>query len=136
MDSSSEGKCFAEVINSGNLKLGNIILYKNQSYSGNYKILENNGTLAVQGANIDGYIINNENATVNMNDGLISAVPYGIQNMGELNVTGGKIEAKTNHINYGVYNQRGNLNVTGGVIEAKYSIYNDSGKVVIKDGIL
>ena len=140
MDSSSEGKCFAEVINSGNLKLGNIILYKNQTYSGNYKILENNGTLDVQGANIDGYIINNENATVNMNDGIISAVTYGIQNMGNLNVTGGKIEAKTNHIAnnnyYGVYNQSGNLNVTGGVIEAKYSVYNDSGKVVIKDGTL
>ena len=140
MDSSSEGKCFAEVINSGNLKLGNIILYKNQSYSGNYKILENNGTLDVQGANIDGYIINNENATVNMNDGLISAVTYGIQNMGNLNVTGGKIEAKTNHIAnnnyYGVYNQSGNLNVTGGVIEAKHSVYNNAGKVTIKDGTL
>ena len=140
MDSSSEGKCFAEVINSGNLKLGNIILYKNQTYSGNYKILENNGTLDVQGANIDGYIINNENATVNMNDGIISAVTYGIQNMGNLNVTGGKIEAKTNHIAnnnyYGVYNQSGNLNVTGGVIEAKHSVYNNAGKVTIKDGTL
>ena len=140
MDSSSGGKCFAEVINSGNLKLGNIILYKDQAYRGNYKILENNGTLDVQGVNLYGYIVNNENATVNMNDGIIKAITYGIHNIGNLNVTGGTIKAESNNIAgndyYGVYNQNGNINITGGIIEAKHSVYNNAGKVTIKDGTL